>query len=173
LINNTHYKVTKSGNILSKIVRGAFVSDKWHRVDRKSSDGYRIVVFKYKRLNAVRIVFAKFGNSSLIAEKVINHKDGNKENNNINNLELVTYSENNIHRYQILEGKIPKLKNPRLRRSGMLLSTCDDLIRDLLNNPNYEVKKDGTVWTKITQNGKESLTGIYREAGYIKRKKRQ
>src|SRR3990172_703465 len=35
----------------------------------------------------------------------INHKDGNKKNNHINNLEWCTYSENNYHAYRILNKK--------------------------------------------------------------------
>ena len=31
----------------------------------------------------------------------VNHKDGNKQNNNVNNLEIVTYSENSKHGYKL------------------------------------------------------------------------
>lgn len=39
------------------------------------------------------------GNSKL----EVNHKDGNKENNNINNLEYVTHSENQFHSFRVLK----------------------------------------------------------------------
>jgi hypothetical protein len=36
----------------------------------------------------------------------VNHKDGNRSNNDINNLEWVTYSENHIHAYRVLGRRI-------------------------------------------------------------------
>lgn len=36
----------------------------------------------------------------------VNHKDGNKSNNSIQNLEIVTYSQNSKHSYHILNNKI-------------------------------------------------------------------
>jgi hypothetical protein len=38
----------------------------------------------------------------------VNHKDGNKENNNITNLEWCTYSENELHSYRVLNKKANK-----------------------------------------------------------------
>lgn len=38
---------------------------------------------------------------------VVNHKDGNKLNNNVNNLEFVTYKENSLHSIYVLNNKLP------------------------------------------------------------------
>jgi len=136
LIASPYYTVSRSGEILSRIDRSGNERNVWRRLDTQKQDGYRSVHFKYKNLNAARIVFAKYGNSSLIAEKVINHKDGNKGNNNINNLELVTHGENNLHRYRELEGKKIKDMPKRLGLSGNLQATRDDLIREILKDTN-------------------------------------
>jgi len=45
-----------------------------------------------------------------ISKKIINHKDGNKQNNNVNNLEWCDYSENLIHAYDILKRSLPNAK---------------------------------------------------------------
>lgn len=42
--------------------------------------------------------------------KTVNHKDGNRLNNAISNLEWCTYSENNTHSYQKLNRKINRFK---------------------------------------------------------------
>ena len=49
-----------------------------------------------------RVIYAKFG-GKLKNDLMINHIDGNPANNNINNLELVTNSVNQLHRYRILK----------------------------------------------------------------------
>ncbi|CDD75562.1 prophage LambdaSa2 HNH endonuclease family protein [Cryptobacterium sp. CAG:338] len=38
-------------------------------------------------------------------KKTVNHKDGNRTNNNVSNLEWATYSENNLHEYRVLGKK--------------------------------------------------------------------
>lgn len=52
-----------------------------------------------------------------------------------------------------------------MSRSGKLVCKNDHLIYELINNPNYEVRADGTVWTKITKTGKVSINNVWRQAG--------
>lgn len=56
---------------------------------------------KPKRLYVHRIVALTFLNESELQE--VNHKDGNRQNNSLINLEWVTRSENHIHRYKVLK----------------------------------------------------------------------
>jgi len=170
LIKSPNYEVKRNGQIWSNINGGGKPSDIWHRADKKTTSGYMSVNLKHKKLNVGRIVFAKYGNETLIAEKVINHKDGNKENNVVSNLEMVTHGENTTHRYRVLQGKkAPKVK-VRKGRSGMLQATLDDFIRKLLQDENYKVEKNGTIWTKTTVTGKNSVDGTWREAGHVRDK---
>lgn len=52
-----------------------------------------------------------------------------------------------------------------MSRSGKLVCTNDHLVYELINNQNYEVRADGTVWTKITKTGKISIHNVWRQAG--------
>lgn len=52
-------------------------------------------------------------------------------------------------------------------RSGKLICHNDYLIMELINNPNYEVRADGTVWTSIGVNGRP--TNVWRKAGSARR----
>lgn len=67
-----------------------------------------------RRMVYVHVIIAQTFLSNPDNLKTVNHKDGNKTNNNINNLEWCSYSENNKHSYSILnrsiadEGAIPK-----------------------------------------------------------------
>lgn len=51
---------------------------------------------RVKKFTLHRLVASTF----LSGEGVVNHKDGNKQNNHVSNLEWVTYSENNKHAYK-------------------------------------------------------------------------
>lgn len=53
----------------------------------------------------------------------------------------------------------------RTGRSGELFATNDPIIEELLNDPNYDIRSDGTVWTQICTTGKLSVAGVWREAG--------
>lgn len=74
-------------------------------------------------------------NSNVENKRTINHKDGNKQNNNIDNLEWNTYSENENHAYKLglKSGLLGKL-NP----SAKLNQDEVDLIRKLRNE--YKIK---------------------------------
>jgi hypothetical protein len=46
-------------------------------------------------------------------------------------------------------------------------SKNDELIEDLLKDPNYKINKDGTVYTRITLNG-QGISSKWRQVGYKK-----
>lgn len=54
-------------------------------------------------------------------------------------------------------------------RSGLLYCFNDPIIYQLLEDPNYEVRADGTIWTRITRTGKLSVKNIWRQTGSARR----
>jgi len=69
-----------------------------------SNSGYPMIILSSKgsvKMHAVhRLVVKTF--LGRLAEKEVNHKDGNKQNPRLNNLEKVTRSENLRHRFYVL-----------------------------------------------------------------------
>lgn len=63
-------------------------------------DGYIFVTLHGKQYPLHRIVAYLFDNDNYSKELVVNHKDGNKQNNFANNLEWVTQQENVKHSYE-------------------------------------------------------------------------
>lgn len=110
-----NYQVSSYGRIMSK---NRIINQKGHKniyarkmdgrilKQRKQNGGYLIVWLckdgKPKAVTVHRIVACAF-----LGEKDldVNHKDGNKENNNIENLEWVTRSTNITHSYRVLNHK--------------------------------------------------------------------
>ncbi len=80
-------------------------SNQWRLAGTINSQGYVIIKYKRKNITSHRLTFAKYGNTPLAPDLVINHIDSNKSNNSISNLELVTQSHNNYHAFQT--GKKP------------------------------------------------------------------
>jgi len=88
---------------------------------------------------------------------VINHKDGNKFNNNLSNLEWVTYLENNIHAINVLKSKpIKNHINPK---------TDIPNGKEIDSLPNYLITKEGQVYSKIS---KRFLKNQINDNGYYR-----
>jgi hypothetical protein len=85
---NVHYYLTKE-KILKNTIR---------------KDGYKCLVLVKneikKTVNIHRIVLASFEPNDNLKNLQVNHKDGNKANNNINNLEWTTAKENTLHAHK-------------------------------------------------------------------------
>ena len=70
--------------------------------DKGSADWYRKVDYRHEH----RVVMEKFLGRPLRPDEVIHHKDHNKKNNAITNLELMTRAEHmHEHRKQLAEGR--------------------------------------------------------------------
>ena len=82
-----------------------YSNKKWRRWDKpvgRLKNPYRTVSFKNKNVTVHRLVYARFV-GKLNKNLQINHIDGNPSNNKPENLELVTQSENLIHRFRVLK----------------------------------------------------------------------
>jgi hypothetical protein len=98
-----NYTVAKNGSVFNR--HGKELKPISHHT------GYQVYTMrkdgKQKQVRAHRFIW-----EALVGEipdhLVINHKDGDKHNNHITNLELVTSSENTQHRFDVLKQKAPK-----------------------------------------------------------------
>jgi len=96
-IENTDYYITKEGNVYSKKT-GDLVLMKYH----VSTHGYkalRLMLNKKSKMQFIHRLIALAYIENPNNKPCVNHIDGNKLNNDISNLEWVTYSENNKHAF--------------------------------------------------------------------------
>ena len=94
---NKEYTIDEDGNIFD-------VKEQKYRKFHVTKDGYLKVSFyingKFKRLLVHRLVLMMFKPIENMDKLQVNHIDGNKQNNNINNLEWVTQKDNMAHAWK-------------------------------------------------------------------------
>lgn len=106
LISSPLYDVRPDGTVWTLVTKQGHVSKSgtWREaggIGLRNFKPYRRLKFKRIHLAIHRIVCAKFV-GALSDDLVVNHKDGDGLNNHPSNLELVSQSENNIHRFRVL-----------------------------------------------------------------------
>lgn len=103
-----NYFATKDGKIFSSKTKNA------KELLYENINGYlRVKLYKNgkgTKFLVHRIIALCYLPKQDISKKIINHKDGNKQNNNLNNLEWCDYSENLIHAYDVLKRSLPNAK---------------------------------------------------------------
>ena len=94
--NIPDYYVNDKGRVFSIIETAEL---KWRMIQKRASVNLRVSLKKYKNWYVHRLVMVAFHGHS---ELVVNHKDGNPLNNNIDNLEYCTQYENMKHAREVL-----------------------------------------------------------------------
>lgn len=117
------YKISENGEIWDN-KRNTFIAQ--HKSKRGWLQCHIWLKGKRITINVHRLVMLAFvGDSDL----TVNHKDGNKENNNINNLEYMTIKEQNQHRSYVLKvgNRVPVRCIETGKEYDTIKSACEDL----------------------------------------------
>ena len=112
-LNFNGYKVLSSGLIISKKFNKPLNPD-------LSRGGYSTVTLCYEGKNNKWFVHRLVANLFIENNEnkpCVNHKDGNKKNNNVSNLEWVTYSENTRHSFDKLGKEISHSEETKKKMS--------------------------------------------------------
>lgn len=122
----TNYEISSNGNVRNKTTKKILKG-------RKSKSGYLQVSIKFdgeekfKNKYIHRLVAEAFIENKY-NKKEVNHKDGNKLNNNLDNLEWVTSSENQKHRHSIGINKTSNRRIGKFNLNGQLIKEYSSII---------------------------------------------
>lgn len=162
-----NYRISPEGNILSLNYNG---TKKSKLIKFGDSRGYSNVTLyrdkNPKTLKPHRLVAAIFVPNPEKKPEV-NHKDGDKLNNDFRNLEWVTSSENTIHSFKVLKNK--SLRGSKHQNSKLTEKEVLDICSMIENNTPYKLIasrysiskatvtniKKGLVWGHITGRSKK------------------
>ena len=122
---DVRYQVSNYGNVKGQkgnILKGSINNAGYKRIGLYS-DGK--AVFKFVH----RMVMETFSPCANSDDLIVNHKDGNKLNNNVDNLEWVTPSENQKHRQKILgKTKTSQRKIGKFNKNHVLIEEYPSIV---------------------------------------------
>lgn len=100
---------------------------------KESGNGYKQVSLKMNdtgkfRKEYVHRLVAKYFIDNSEHKKEVNHKDGNRCNNNADNLEWVTSSENQKHKYGVLKSKTSNRLIGQFTKDGEFIQSYESII---------------------------------------------
>lgn len=113
-----------------------------------------------KTFDVHRLVALAFLGNPPTNKHVVNHKDLNKTNNNLNNLEYITQKENTTHANE----NLPPKQNKKSEK-------CDLNNLETFDIPNYSkycIDKNGNIYNKITSIKLSTFTSNSDGTGYIR-----
>ena len=133
----SNYEVSTYGNIRNKITKKILKG-------RLTKSGYLQVSLKIDETNKfsnryIHRLVAIYWIDNPNNKREVNHKDGNKENNNINNLEWVTSSENQKHRHSIGINKTSNRRVGKFTKDGELVAQYNS-IQEAANTENNGIR---------------------------------
>ena len=131
----SNYEISDEGLVRNKvtqyILKGRLSKSGYYQVSLKED-----ATGKFKNQYIHRLVAIHFIDNSE-NKREVNHKDGNKLNNNLNNLEWVTTSENQKHRHSIGIRKTSNRKVGMFDKDGNLIQEFNSIVEayQTLNKP--------------------------------------
>ena len=161
-----NYEVSNYGNVrrLDSLVIQSGINYKYKGrvLKQEICKGYKRVSLSkgkiIKRFQVHRLVSLYFLNN-LENKPCVNHKDGNKFNNHIENLEWVTYSENEIHSYSVL-GKINHNRK-------LIKSEIDDIRNNCVKGLNKNNKGNIDLFMKKYNVCKKTILNVINNIYYV------
>lgn len=117
---NEMYKVSNLGNVKSMTTNKLLTS-------KSLKSGYRTVWLKDQSYKVHRLVAIAFVENNDEKLTIVNHKDGDKLNNNVENLEWTTIAKNNKHAYDIGLNRLTRRAVQQLDKDDNVLQTFESL----------------------------------------------
>ncbi len=151
-VKNPYYYITKTGILYSTYIKGAHGKYDINRIRKvaygQDEDGYYRVILSLDKKRTYRTIHQIVADQFLgecPKDLVINHKDGNKHNNNVENLEFVTNLENIQHAWQ--NGLNSKYLNP----NRISIDVLDNISNNIVHCSSIEEVKNifGYSWRYI------------------------
>lgn len=139
------YIINENGviyDILKNEYPKLYIMDGYYHINLQSIYGYN------KSYTIHRLVLASFNMCNIVGKNICNHKDTNKLNNNINNLEYCTASENTRHAIQnkcrkLSEDNISPTYTGESNKSGLNPNICsvfnEDQVKYICERMQYSI----------------------------------
>ena len=154
------YEVSNLGNVKSKR-RNIILK---YNINNKGRPYVNLFKNKKAKTRTIHRLVAETFIPNIENKETVNHKDGNKLNNCINNLEWATRSENQLHAYNI---GLQKPNKPMLNKKGKLNPLSKKVIQYDLNGnfiKEYSSYTEATQQTNINHIG-DCCNGKFKRAG--------